>query len=119
MRPFAIAEGAGDIARIDVAQPCALTDLIRAEQMLRSRRRVVHLVILVVRGDVPRNVDVDAREKLGDLRQLLIGIVEAGNDQRDDLYPDSALLESANGVEHRLECAAEVAVVRVAESFEI
>src|SRR5947208_16660110 len=111
MRPFAISERTGDITRIDVTQSGALTDLVRASQMLRPRRLVVHLVILVVRGDVPRDVDVDAREKLGDLRQLFIGVIEARDHQRYDLDPDSALLESADRVEHGLQRAAEVAIV--------
>src|SRR5205823_8959976 len=52
-------------------------------------------------------------------RSLRVRIVEAGNDERHDLRPDAALLESLDRVEHRLQHAAEVAVVAVVESFEI
>src|SRR5207245_101346 len=79
VRSLAIAERTGDIAGIDVTKAGALADLVGAQQMMRPRRFVLHLVILVIRGDVPRNVDVDLGKELCDFRQLLIRIVEAGN----------------------------------------
>jgi len=70
-------------------------------------------------GDVPGDVAVDAGEELGDLGQLLVAVVERRDDERDDLEPDAALLQPADGVEDRLQRAAEVAVVRVGEAFQI
>ena len=60
---------------------------------------------------MPRDVAVDAGQELGDLRQLFVGVVEAGDDERDDLQPDAALLQALDRLEHRLQRAAEVAVV--------
>ena len=120
MRALQIADGARDIAGIDVAQSGAPADLVGAQELfgrgIRVRR---HLVILMERRDVPRNVGIDARQELGDLRQLLVRIVEAGNDERDDLDPDAALLETLDRIEHRLQSAAEVTVMGVRETFEI
>src|SRR5687767_8474709 len=49
VRSFLVTESAGDVARIDVAEPRALADLVRAQEVRRRRRGIVHLVILVVR----------------------------------------------------------------------
>src|ERR1051325_3845342 len=83
VRPLAVADRAGDVAGIDEAQAGAAADGVRAQQ--RRRRRVAvagHLVVLVKGGDVPRDVAVDAGEELGDLRQLVVAVVELRDDER-------------------------------------
>src|SRR5205814_2073933 len=75
--------------------------------------------VLVERGDVPWDTGVDRRQELRDLRQLGLGVVEAGNDERHDLRPDAALLQPLDRVEYRLQYAAEIAVVAVVESLEV
>ena len=52
-----IADPSWDVAGIHVAQAVRLTDLRRSQQHLGRRvLRVVHPVVLVERGDVPRYV---------------------------------------------------------------
>ncbi len=46
-------------------------------------------------------------------------VVEAGNQQRDDLQPESVGVQAANRVEDRFEAPAELAVVTVVEALEI
>src|SRR5216684_9323231 len=120
VRALQIADRAGDITRIDEPQPGPPADLVAAQELPRGRVRVLrHLIILMKGRNVPGDVAVDAGQELGDLRQLVIGIVEARHDQSHALQPDAALLETLDRIEHRLERPAEIAVVRVGETLQI
>ena len=81
--------------------------------------RVGHLVILVERRDVPGNVGADRGEEAGRLAQLVVAVVEARNDEGDDLQPQAALVDHADGARDVVQRAAEAAIVAVVELFEI
>ena len=63
-------------------------------------------------GDTPAT-------NVGQPRQLVARVVEAGNQQRDDLDPEAHRVQAADRVEDRLEAAAELAVVAIVEALEI
>src|SRR5207253_3564243 len=73
MRALQIADGARDIARVNVAKSGAAADLVRAQELIGRGVRVRgHLVVLVEGGYVPRDIGIDAGQKFRDLRQLLV-----------------------------------------------
>ena len=47
---------------------------------------------------MPGNPDSHPFDKLGDVRKLLGGIVQPGDDQGGDVQPDPQLLEAHDGV---------------------
>ena len=114
------ADVARKISGIDVAKAGARADLRRAQQVFGLRvAGIGHLVVLVKRGDMPRDVDRDAGNKLGQPLQFIVGVVEAGNQQRDDLDPEAHFVQAANGVEDGLQAATQLAIVAVVEALQI
>ena len=53
------------------------------------------------------------------LAQFVVGVVEAGDQQRDDLEPQAHRVNAADGVEDGADAAAEFVVVAVVEALEI
>src|SRR2546430_6083522 len=117
---FVAADPARKVAGIDVLQAGRLADRRRPEQGLRRRVvGVLHLVILVEGGHVPWDAGREASEEPGDVPQLLVAVIEAGNDQRHDLEPEAHLVHHPNAVHDVLELAAQGTVVLVAEGLEV
>ena len=48
---------------------------------------------------MPRNVGGDAGHKFGELTQFILGIVEARDEQRDNLKPQPHAVNAADAVE--------------------
>src|SRR5436309_9771333 len=71
------------------------------------------------RRDVPGDVGRYAGNEIGGGLQFIIRIIEAGNDERDDLHPEAALINQLDSVEDIFQQAAELAIVAVVEAFEI
>ena len=71
------------------------------------------------RGDVPRDVGRDARDERSEPRQFVARVVEARNEQRDDLDPKIHGVQTPDGVEDWLETAAKLAIVASVEALEI
>ena len=59
------------------------------------------------------------RQEIGHAFEIVGIVAEAGNDERDDLDPEAALLEHLDGVGDVFHHAAELAVVFGVEGFEI
>ena len=68
---------------------------------------------------MPRDVGRHVPEEPGDVGDLLVGVVEARDEQRDDLDPEPFALEHDDRVEDVLQGAAESAVVPVTERLQI
>ncbi len=68
---------------------------------------------------MPWNVGRDAGEKFSEAAQFVVGIVEAGNEQRDNLQPQSHLMNSPNAVEDGADASAEFVVMAIVETLEI
>src|SRR5438105_7715844 len=117
---FVASDPARKIAGIDVLQAGRLTDRGSSEQGLRRGVvRVLHLVVLVEGGHVPGDAGREAGEEMRDVAQLFVAVIEAGNDQGDDLEPEAHLMHHPNAVHDVLELAAERAVILVAERLEV
>ena len=50
---------------------------------------VAHAVVTVERGHVPRDVARDAGDERGERRELVVAVVEAGDDQGHDLHQNA------------------------------
>src|SRR6266852_1478459 len=76
---FPFADAARQIPGIDEMEAFAGPDLRGANQMARGGiGRAGHFVVLVKRGDVPRNVAAQAGDESRDGAQFLLAVVEAG-----------------------------------------
>ena len=114
------ADAARQVAGIDVPQAVRAADRRGVDQHARSRvRRIGHLVIGVKRGDVPRNVRRHAGDERREPLELVAGIVESRNQQRDDLDPEIHRVQPANRVEDRLQPSAKLTVMAIVEALEI
>src|SRR5262245_27165832 len=117
---FPGADLAGAVAGVDEVQPLLGADLGGADEHAAvGVGRVGHLVVAVEAGDVPGDVAADRRQEAGRAAQLLFAVVEAGDDQRDDLHPDAALVDHADAVQDVLQRAAQRAVVAVVEALQV
>src|SRR5207253_6280280 len=117
---FVASDRARKIAGIDVLQAGRLTDRGSSEQGLRRRVvRVLHLVVLVEGGHVPGDAGREAGEEMCDVAQLFVAVIEAGNDQGDDLEPEAHLVHHLDPVYDVLELAAQGTVVLVAKGLEV
>ena len=111
---------AGNIAGVDVVQSRFTTDSGGAEQVMGTRiGRRSHFVILMKSGDVPGDVGRNSGQKCGQLAKLIVAVVEAWDEQGDDLQPHAHLMQSANGVENGLEASAKLAIAMVVETLEV
>jgi hypothetical protein len=68
---------------------------------------------------VPGNVGRHIGQKCGQLAEFVVAVVEAGNEQGDDLQPHAHLVQTADGVEDRLQASAEFAIVAIIEALEV
>src|SRR5579871_148750 len=119
-RIFQRADHAGKIAGIDVAQSRGTSDLCGAEQIPgRSIALVIHLVIGMKCGHMPRNINGNAREEFGELAEFLLRVVEAGNQEGDDLQPETDLVNATDALKDRTDSSAELMIVTVVEALEI
>ena len=78
-----------------------------------------HFVIRMEGRDVPGNIGGDAGQEFGNGAQFGVGIVEAGDYQRDHLQPESHLVDAADGIENRRQPAAQLMIAAVVEALEI
>src|SRR5882724_11112065 len=91
------------IPGINIAQSGFAAERSRPQQVFgASVVRRSHLVVLVKRGDVPRDIWRDTAYELRHLPQLVVTVVEARNEQRDNFQPDSHFVQSTNGVKDGL-----------------
>jgi hypothetical protein len=120
VRVFEPSHAAGQVARVDEAEALLATESGRAGQHSRRRvRGVQHPVVLMEGGHVPRDIRRDAREKACQAPQLGIAVVEPRDEQRHDLEPHARGVQPGNGVEDRLQSAAELAIVPVVETLQV
>jgi hypothetical protein len=77
---------AGHVALVDIAQTRLAADLAGLAQGFdRCRRMIVHAVGGVIPAQVLWDGRVELDQELGDHGQLLVAVVETGDDQRGDL----------------------------------
>src|SRR5208283_2689277 len=81
--------------------------------------RIGHFVVAVEGGYMPGNTGRDAGQECGEAAQFVGRIVEAGNEERDDLKPQAHVMDAADAVEDGSEASAEFVVVTVVETFEV
>src|SRR4030095_1054981 len=105
---------------VDILEPCVSSDARRTLKH-RGRRRsdAGHPVVRMERRDVPRYVDRDAGEERRQPAKFLFAVVEAGNEERDDLDPDAGPREPRDGVENWLQPSAQLTVSAIVEALEI
>src|SRR6202171_169335 len=114
------AHPAGQVSGVDVLEAGLLANARSPQQGLgRGVVRVLHLVVLVKAGDVPRDAGRDAAQEPGDVAQFLVAVVEARDDQGDDLQPEAHRVHHLDAIENVLQLAAQRAVVLVSEGLEI
>src|SRR6266576_1419047 len=117
---FVAADPTGKVARVDVLQAGRLTDAGGPEQRLGCGVvGVLHPVVLVEGGDMPGDARRQAAEEVGDVAQLFIAVVEARDDQGDDLQPEPHGVDHLDAVDDVLQLAAQRPVVLVAEGLEV
>jgi len=117
---FPLTDPAGQISGIDEAQAGLTTDFHGTEKVIgRGVARVVHFVVAVKRSHMPGNVGGNARYKFSEFAQFIGGIVEAGNQQGDDLEPESHLINATNAFQDRADTAAEFVIVAIVETLEV
>src|SRR5580704_12082623 len=93
-RVFPRADQTGKIASIDVAKTRLAADFAGSQQVFRVRvAGIGHFVVAVKGGDMPRNVGRDAGKEFGEAAQFVGGVVEAGDEKRDDLKPEAQVVE--------------------------
>ncbi len=108
------------VAGVDETQSFGGADLCRTDQSPSAGRlRLGHLVILVEGGDVPGNVRADRDEKACGLAQFLVAVVEAGDDERDNLQPEAALEHHADGAQDVFQGAAQLAIAAFGKALEV
>src|SRR5262249_31941308 len=114
------ADLAGPVAGVNEAQALLGSDLGGADELAPLPfRRVGHAVVGVEAGHVPGNIFADRRQEAGGVAQLRLAIVEARDDERDDLQPEAALVEHADAFGDVVQGAAQGAVVTVVEALQI
>src|SRR5712671_2825316 len=91
-RVLPVADHPWQISCIDVTQAGPLADLCCPHQGLGAGVLWIgHFVIFVKGRYMPRNIRRHARQKLGQPSELVVGVVEPRNHQRDDLEPKTHL----------------------------
>src|ERR1700722_13834509 len=125
-RVFPLANAPRQVASVDVAQASFAANFRGAQQVFdvgialtASLIIALHFVIAVKCGDVPWNVGRDACKKFGEAAQFIVIVVEAGNQQRNNLEPQSALMNAANAVENGGDASAEFVVVAIIEALQV
>src|SRR6185369_13194072 len=119
-RVFKIADLAGQISRVNVAQTGFPADLGGAHQIARtSVGRVIHFVVFVESSYMPGNVGRDAGQKIGEAFQFGVGIIETRNQQSNDLQPHSHVIQGPNSFENGPDPSSQFVVVAIVEALEI
>src|SRR6266851_8970857 len=101
-RVFPFADHAGKISSVDVTKARLAADFDGAQQVVSGRVArdiVLHLIVAVEGGHVPGDVGRDAGEEFGEAAEFVVAVVEAGDEQRDDLEPEAHLMGAADAVE--------------------
>src|SRR5207237_4091504 len=78
-----------------------------------------HFVVFVERSDVPGYIGGDAGHEFGQATELIVRIVEAGDQQRNDFQPETHAVKTADGFEDRTKSTAKLVVVTIVEALEI
>src|ERR1017187_6466283 len=86
---------AGKIAGMDVTQPRCLTNFGSPQQIFGggvSLAVSLHFVVRVKGSDVPRDVGRYPGNEIREAAKFIGGVIEAGDEQRNDLEPQSHLV---------------------------
>src|SRR5450631_130792 len=119
---FPMSDLAWKIAGIDVTQPRCLTNFGSLEQVFGSGVSLavsLHFVVGVKGSDVPRDVGRYPGDEIREAAKFIWGVIEAGDQQRNDLEPQSHLVNPADAVEDGTDSPAELMVVAIVEALEI
>ena len=112
MRVFQFADPARKVTRIHVTQAGVAPDLRGLEKHGGRRvRRVRHAVVLVKRGDMPREILRDAGEKRGHSPQFVLTVGSTGNQNGTALYEGVVVLFLAQVFGKDLSLAQQISVV--------
>src|SRR5580692_3402646 len=99
---FPFADPAWEIAGVNVAKSGLAADFDGPQQVFGicvAGYVVLHFVVAVEGGDVPRDVRGDSREEFGEAAEFVGVVVEAGDEEGDDFEPESRLVNAADAVE--------------------
>ena len=109
-----------EVTRVDELQARRRPDLARAKQRLgRGVVGIGHPVVLVERGDVPRNFGAHGGHVVGGATQLGVVVVEPRNHEGHELEPEPTLVHHADSVEHVLQHTAELTVAPIIHRLEV
>jgi len=98
-----VADHAWQVPGIDVTQAFPLADLCCPDQQVGAGVLWIgHFVVFVKRSHMPRNIRRHARQEPGQSRQFDVGVVESGNHQRNDLQPETYVMQKTNGIQDGL-----------------
>src|SRR5215467_12806570 len=118
IRIFECADSSRQVPRINKFKASLLPNFSCTVKVLRfGILRVGHLVILVESRYVPGNIRRDARQKLCQLPEFIVGIIEPRNEQRNDLDPDSHFVQTADGIEDRGDSASELPIMAIVKAL--
>ena len=93
-----------DVPHIDIAESGCQADFPGPHQGgHRGGGPVHHFEGGVKRGDVPGDGRAHAFDEVGDLGEFGLRVVVSRDNQGGDLHPDPQLLQSGDGVQHRLQ----------------
>ncbi len=93
-RVLKVTHRARKIARIDVTKASLPPNLRSShERFWAGVVRISHLVVFVKGSDVPRNIRRHADQKLRQAGQFIVGVIEAWDNQGEDLQPEAHLIE--------------------------
>src|SRR2546425_10767840 len=98
-----VADHAWQVPGIDVTQASPLADLCCPYQRLGAGVLWIgHFVVFVKGSYMPRNIRRYARQKLGQASEFIVGVVEPGNHQGNNLQPEAHVVQLLNGIQHGL-----------------
>ena len=90
MGVFPAADLAGKVSGVDVAEAGLAADFDGLQQICNvgvAGDIILHFVVAVEGGHVPRNVWRDSGEKFGEAAEFTGIVVEAGDEEGDDFEP--------------------------------
>ena len=113
---------AWEIASVDVTEAGIAADLNRAQEIFDGRVALIitlHFVVGVEGGDVPRDVGRNPGDEVGESAEFVVGVVEIGDEQGNDLEPQSHRVNATDAVDDGGDASAEFVVMAIVEAFEI